>query len=486
MKKLYSVFFLLSLILSGCEQEEFTGTGLEALADFQLVTGSETVELRSIYPENELIIEWSEAESGLESEVLYTWLAYDDNSSVEEPLVAIPSNNEGRENSLTVTFEALDNTLEGLGLATGETVTLNWTVLADNGDIVKVADPNAITLTRFKDEIAPFGLISVPNETSVDLQIDNPGAEILITWDSTYSGFGNTVSYTWEAIKPDGDFSEPFLSLPSDNEGLDNSLTLTHQTVDQILETEGLAEGETLTLQWQVVASSGSLSQGSDDVFTISFKRFTSVQAKYLVGAATPGGWGWDNPTEIVEVEEGLFQGTLVFNNEAFRVFDVRDDWGSGTNFPGFLDQGYTIDDRFENAADGDQNFRFVGEAGEYTFTLDTNNKLIYIDGRPSKFMVGAATPSGWDWDEPTVEMIQIKENVWVSVLNFENDAFRFFETEGDWGSGRNYPYYENEGYTIDASFENALDGDSNFRFIGTPGIYKITLDAVNKSIILE
>ncbi len=486
MKKLYSIFILLSLAFTGCEQEEFNGTGLEALADFQLVTGSETVELRSIYPENEVTIQWSDAESGLDSEVLYTWVAYDDNSSVETPLVTLPSNNEGKENDLTVTFEALDNVLEGLGLSTGETTTLNWTVLADNGDVVKIANPNTITLTRFKDEIAPFNLVATPNETSIELQIDNPSAEIMITWDSTYSGFGNEVLYSWEAIKTDGDFSDPLLSLSSDSEGIANSLTLTHQAVDQILEGEGLAEGETLTLQWRVMANSGDISLSSEEIFTISLKRFSSVQAKYLVGAATPGGWGWDNPTEIVEIEEGVFQGTLMFSNEAFRVFDTRDDWGSGTNFPGFLDQGYTIDDRFENAADGDQNFRFVGNEGEYTFTLDTNNKLIYLDGRDSKYMVGAATPSGWNWDEPTVEMIQIQENVWVSVLNFENDAFRFFETEGDWGSGRNFPFYENEGYTIDANFENAADGDSNFRFVGTPGTYKITLDAVNKSIVLE
>ncbi|PTB97676.1 hypothetical protein C9994_01865 [Marivirga lumbricoides] len=486
MKKLYSIFFLLMVIFTGCEQEDFTGTGLEALEDFQLVTGSETIELRSVYPENELTIEWSVAESGLDSEVLYTWIAFDESSSAEEPLLALPSNNDGKETALTVTFEALDDLLEGLGLSPGETVTLNWTVTADNGDVIKVATPNTITLTRFKDEIAPFGLISAPNQTSIDLQIDNPSAEIIISWDSTYSGFGNTVSYVWEAIKLDGDFSQPLLSLPSNSEGLADELTLTHQTVDQILEAEGLEEGETLTLQWRVVANAGNLTLESNEIFTITFKRFTSVQTKYLVGAATPGGWGWDNPTEIVEVEEGVFQGSLVFNNDAFRVFDVRDDWGSGTNFPDFINQGYTIDDRFENAADGDQNFRFVGSAGEYTFTLDMNAKLIYLDGRESKFMVGAATPSGWNWDEPTVEMIQIKENVWVSVLNFENDTFRFFETEGDWGSGRNFPFYENEGYTIDPKFENALDGDSNFRFVGDPGVYKITLDTINKAIILE
>ena len=49
-----------------------------------------------------------------------------------------------------------------------------------------------------------------------------------------------------------------------------------------------------------------------------------------------------------------------------------------------------------------------------------------------------------------------------------------------------NYPFYEGEGYTIDANFENAADGDSNFSFIGTPGTYTLTIDTVNKTIALN
>ena len=70
--------------------------------------------------------------------------------------------------------------------------------------------------------------------------------------------------------------------------------------------------------------------------------------------------------------------------------------------------------------------------------------------------------------------------------MNLSNDALRFFTVRDDWGSGRNYPFYETEGYTIDANFENANDGDSNFRFVGTPGTYTLYMDTIAKTITLE
>jgi hypothetical protein len=46
--------------------------------------------------------------------------------------------------------------------------------------------------------------------------------------------------------------------------------------------------------------------------------------------------------------------------------------------------------------------------------------------------------------------------------------------------------YYEDEGFTIDSNFENDGSGDGNFNFIGTPGTYTMTINAVNKIIMLN
>lgn len=486
MKKL--AIFLLAVVgfLAGCEQEDFVGTGLEALSDFTINPLPEsTVALSSVNPEEEIIISWNAANSGLNSEVSYTWQAYEQGSDPSNLALSIASDNNGTATTLTLTQQALDEALEGLGLDTAESITINWFVTATNGDITKQTNTSTVTIRRFINEIAPFDLVSPADGALVELNFEAPQSEVVVEWDSTYTGFETPITYRWLAVVTGGDFENPLLDLASDDMGSDFQITFTHQELDDILAANGVGEAEYLTLDWKVVASSQLLELESEQVFSVELRRFNPVASKFLVGAATPGGWSWDNPTEIVEVSEGVFQGTLQFNNDAFRVFETRDDWGSGRNYPYYVNEGFTIDDRFENANDGDQNFRFTGTPGEYTFTLDLNNKEIRLTVGDPIYLVGAATPGGWSWDNPTVAY-QTSAGVWKATLNFSNEAFRFFTSNGDWGSGRNYPYYEGEGYTIDADFENANDGDQNFRFIGTPGEYTLTVDSNAKTIVLE
>lgn len=85
-------------------------------------------------------------------------------------------------------------------------------------------------------------------------------------------------------------------------------------------------------------------------------------------------------------------------------------------------------------------------------------------------------------WNFPGIELT-CDTNVLKAKARLGNANFRFFTTVGDWDSGLDYNYFENEGYTIDANLENAGD---NFTFIGTPGIYTIIIDDANKTIQLE
>ncbi|MEQ8924348.1 MAG: SusE domain-containing protein [Fulvivirga sp.] len=487
--KLRNILFMLvsvGLLFSCSDDDERTiGTGLEALDDFTLNSIDETVALSSIEPEAEVTVSWSEAASGLESDVIYTWMAFNGAVDIANPALAIPSDNDGLANEITFTHQQLEDALDGLGVATGAESTITWTVTAFNGDILKVAESSTVTIRRMVDEIAPFSLSTPADGALVELNIDAPDAPIAITWESTFSGFGNDITYTWLADATGGDFSDPLLEVVSDNMGVDAQVTFTNQELEDFLLSQGVEEAGYLTIDWKVVASTADLMLESSETYSVELRRYNPIASKFLVGAATPGGWSWDAPTEIVEVSEGVFEGTLVFSNESFRVFDTRDDWGSGTNYPFYEGEGYFIDSRFENAMDGDQNFRFTGTPGEYTFTLNTVDKSIRLTVGDPIYLVGAATPGGWSWDAPTVAY-QIESGVYEATLQFVNDSFRFFTSNGDWGSGLNYPHYEGAGYTIDANFENAMDGDQNFRFIGTPGEFTITVDDNNMTIVLN
>ncbi|MDX1942915.1 MAG: SusF/SusE family outer membrane protein [Saprospiraceae bacterium] len=205
----------------------------------------------------------------------------------------------------------------------------------------------------------------------------------------------------------------------------------------------------------------------------------------YVVGAAAvDAGWGWSTPI-VFNCSSDVFQAKLRLTNETFRFFTKEGDWASGLNYPYYESEGYTIDPLLINANDGDKNFRFTGTPGVYLLVVDSKKKTITLTPSGSLWLVGAATPGGWSWGAPT-EAAEVSPDVWEATLAFSKETFRFFTKKDDWGSGLNYPYYEGEGYTIDNRFENAKDGDSNFRFIGTPGTFTITVNAKDKTIILK
>ncbi|WP_323787067.1 SusE domain-containing protein [Psychroserpens sp.] len=213
----------------------------------------------------------------------------------------------------------------------------------------------------------------------------------------------------------------------------------------------------------------------------------------WLVGAGiVDAGWSWDTPVALPCTGNGTYSGNVALTNDTFRFFSVNSDWGSGTNYPTYEGNGYTIDSNFSNAMDGDSNFSFDGTPGTYFLTVDDINKTITLAPEQLQcdfdqlWMVGAGVvDAGWSWDTP-VALPCTGAGIYSGQVALTNDAFRFFTVNSDWGTGINYPTYEADGYTIDTDLNNAMDGDSNFFFNGTPGTYTVTVDTGNLTITVE
>ena len=73
-------------------------------------------------------------------------------------------------------------------------------------------------------------------------------------------------------------------------------------------------------------------------------------------------------------------------------------------------------------------------------------------------------TDAGWNF--PGIE-VTCDTDVLTVKARLQSGHFRFFTTVGDWNSGQDYTFFENDGYTIDSRLENAPAGD-NFNFIGS------------------
>lgn len=213
-----------------------------------------------------------------------------------------------------------------------------------------------------------------------------------------------------------------------------------------------------------------------------------AIPTLWAVGAGLPtAGWGWDSPVVLLGEDDVFSVDAEMLSGETFRFFTEEDNWGSGLNYPYYEGEGYTIDANLENANDGDSNFRFIGDSGMYKIIVDNVAKSISLEAPGSNmWIVGAGVPdAGWGWNSPIV-MTETESGIFTVTANLANDTFRFFTAEGDWSSGLNYPYYEGEGYIMNSTVENGNDDDSNFRFIGEPGEYIITLDNNNKIITFQ
>ena len=336
------------------------------------------------------------------------------------------------------------------------------------------------------------------------------------TWDTPDAGVPTNFTFSLEK-SISGDFSDAeVVGATSANEiaiTIGDMLGFAAQAgLDDDPETETPNTGEVSFRLKSVIGTGGEPTYSEAKALTLVLLEATDEQVAicdfdqlYSVGAGIAfAGWDWATPAVFGCTGNGVYSGNVrLQNNDGadnnFRFFTVATDWDSGQNYPFFADAGYDIDANFEDALDGDNNFAFTGTTGYYYLTIDTVNKTITLD-EPIAFgsceidilyAVGAALPdAGWDWGDPV--LFPCNDNgIWSGYVNLSTDAgaeatFRFFTVATDWDSGRNYPWYADAGYTIDANFENAMDGDSNFRFTGESGQYLLTIDEVNKTITLD
>lgn len=486
-KKLSYIILSLTLLLGACEVEESL-TITKPDAEFTLESpGISNVFLNFELPDNPAFtITWIDE---INTGATYT-VELSLTPEFDAPIVLGSTEKDNFSISVTDLNTVLDNAGVTSFSATAIYIRLN-TGDALSNDILFQVSKFAVKLPE---------LIDPTSGNSIVLSDIDPEADaVTITFNDPEITATSTVDVTYELQMAEAgtDFAT-FTSFGEAEEG-EFSFTLQHGELNDAALTANGAPDTAENFEFRLIATAktdaGDLFRTSETL-SLSITPYNVALAPilYVVGAgAADAGWDWATPVELV-LQGKKWSGNINLVNDAFRFFTANGDWGSGRNYPWYSDRSYTIDSNLENAADGDQNFRFTGTPGEYFIEIDTENKTITL-GPPvvgpncnfdQLWVVGAgAADAGWDWATP-VKISCTGTGVYEGNINLINDAFRFFTANGDWGSGRNYPYYVGEGFTIDSRLEDAMDGDNNFRFTGTPGEYGLTIDTVNKTIMLS
>lgn len=214
----------------------------------------------------------------------YEWLVDLPTGNFSTPLVSLPARNNGADTVLVLQNRTLDSLLATLSVLPGDSANLIWTVRAINAPLTRLATaPFNIRLVR-SAQIGAFNLLSPSNNGRVEVR-GPASTPVNITWEAATSQAAAPLRYRWLA-DPAGNFSNPALSFVSNGNGANNQLTLTTGAIDTLLAANGIAIGDSLTLQWTVEARSGVSTRLASSTFTVRLIRVgltTSVAENSLV-----------------------------------------------------------------------------------------------------------------------------------------------------------------------------------------------------------
>ncbi|WP_165784650.1 SusF/SusE family outer membrane protein [Solitalea longa] len=314
MKKVISILvsfqlvglMIVSFFLSSCQQDILDDEAKgEALGGFTLTAPSNntTLSLNAAYPTKEVLIQWGAAQPGVSIKPTYKWVASIKGGDLNTPLLSIPSDNNGNDTHLTLTYKTIDDALKAAGIPDQGQVDLVWAVIADNGSVqVQSTDTYNISITRFGVGLTDFTLYG-PKSTTASTELET-GGTLKFIWQKTTSTSG-AVSY--KVLVSDADNPNNKVEFVSDNSGADTVLTLTHDALSDAFLAKGYQAGAPVSLSWTVNATAGSATQPSIYSNSLPVLLIGKPTKLFIVGGSTIVDWSPPDAIGLVYMGDGKF-----------------------------------------------------------------------------------------------------------------------------------------------------------------------------------
>lgn len=323
-----------------------------------------------------------------------------------------------------------------------------------------------------------------------------PEEEIEFSWTAAKPGVSTTPTYAVVFYDDATSVENPIASVPADNNGAATKKVFTHQSLNELLASKGVAAGQEKKLYWVVKASNGST-----DVFTeaatIFISRSNSGASNFILLSPAPSAdlvslnpnsetdlltfkWTKSEPT----AGSPAVKYTVVLTPAAegatpFRILSDNDGADTTLNISHaalatmFNDAGFT-----DQAEILQFNWNVEAQTGDFSLLSKFQN-AISINREVNMYLVGSI--NGWNINEG-IKMISDKRNLgkvfysYIKVGEDETVEFKFFAKLGDWGSG-----YGNTGVAApNGGVETGYNVGQPNIVISTPGIYRLTIDLEN------
>ena len=133
-------------------------------------------------------------------------------------------------------------------------------------------------------------------------------------------------------------------------------------------------------MKWNITKTGNYRIEADVEALTIAIEYLggEAYSHVYMIGDATPGGWSWDNITELQHPETNIFtyEGTLSAGELKFPT-ELKSDWSGEMLYAPTPDCAPTEDGTFEARTGGDDNKWRITNPGDYRIRINFNDTTI-------------------------------------------------------------------------------------------------------------
>lgn len=359
-----------------------------------------------------------------------------------------------------------------------------------------------------KDEtkaVLKQGTLTGFTATSTTLVLDSTQASsngITFSWQPADYGAGVAVSYTFQIDSINGDFTKPV------SVAMNSTLSKSYTVADfnQLVQSLGLAPEEAGQVHARVKSdivfansSASSVASVFSDVLAVTVTPYSTKpkpkypvpDSLYIVGDATPGGWG--NPVPIPaqrfsQIDETTFGIILQLTGGKQYVFLPKNgDWGHKYNVPSNSDPALKDGGDFQPDAgnanipgpDADGLYKIIVDFIKGTYTVTAVAAGTIPD---DLFIVGDATAGGWGNPVPVPAQQFTKTSAYTFSLTLPltgGKQYVFLPTNGDWTHKYNVTDDSDPALKEGGTFKEDA-GSKNIPGPDASGNYRIDVDFVS------
>jgi starch-binding outer membrane protein SusE/F len=356
--------------------------------------------------------------------------------------------------------------------------------------------------------------LSAPGDNNVImLNSAAPLTPVIFSWSAAPKGVDGIVSYTWKLDKKTGDFSSPIATLVSGNDGTATQLSLTHKSLDSLLEKAAIAVNATAEFKWTVEATNETGTKKVATAFNLTLTRFgTGITGFTIYAPLSSTTIVNTNPSSVSDFFHFKWQKAVAVPSSAgitYKVVFVQKKFDVDNNLlaPDFSQPLFSIvsnnsgadtlgDYSYKQMSDslnahGLSNMSIVSQlqwtvvatAGTFSSQAMYYNDL-HIAREIKVFIVGSASPGGWDIALSTrmIEDPRFPGTYFSYIYLTGGNEIKFvngqewppFPGAVDWGQDPAQP----AGSITDNNEANIP--------VTTTGVYRVTFDLLHNKFYLQ